>query len=228
MSGDGDHADELAVEHVARGQPGDRPDLLGVERLPSEQAALELEHVARCAAKSLIALAATAASPRTKVSAVGPSSSSLQRLGARLVGGPLGQRVLDDAEGGVGLAQLRAQLGRLRARRSRGSPRRRPPRRPGLAGDLVDRLRFLFSVHRSLSLKETPARRRASNGRTEVGSRSACPGLLGSAPPGVSGDARVSVYAAARPPPPRRGRACATGSTLTPGPIVVVRVIERR
>ena len=64
-------------------------------------------------AESLSAFAAAAASPRTNVSAVGPVEQLLQRLGAGLVGGALGQRVLDDREGRVGLAQLRAQLGDL-------------------------------------------------------------------------------------------------------------------
>ena len=38
--------------------------------------------------------------------AVGPFEELLQRLGAGLVGRALGERVLDDAEGRVDLAQL--------------------------------------------------------------------------------------------------------------------------
>ena len=100
----GDHADELAVEHVAGGQARERSDLLGVERLAVHQPPLNASSsVSRRKVGS--ALAASAASPRTNVSAVGPSSSAFSALGARLVGGALGERVLDDAEGRVGVAQ---------------------------------------------------------------------------------------------------------------------------
>ncbi len=61
-----------------------------------------------------IAFAAWAVSPRTKVSAVGPVSSSASRSSPAFVGGDFGQAVLDDAEAGVGFAQFRAQLGSLR------------------------------------------------------------------------------------------------------------------
>ncbi len=61
----------------------------------------------------MIAFAACAVSPRTKVE----RGRALQQLGqallAGLVGGEFGEAVLDDTEAGVGLAQLRAQLGRL-------------------------------------------------------------------------------------------------------------------
>ena len=60
-----------------------------------------------------IAFAAWAVSPRTKVSAVGPCEQLGEPLLAGLLGGEFGQPVLDDAEAGVGLAQLAAQLGRL-------------------------------------------------------------------------------------------------------------------
>ena len=64
--------------------------------------------------KPCSALAARAASPCTKVSAVGPSSSAFRLSAPACVGRALGERVLDDAEDRVGLAQARAQVGRLR------------------------------------------------------------------------------------------------------------------
>ena len=56
--------------------------------------------------KSRSALAAAAASPRTKVIAVGPCEQLLQAVGADFVGRTLGERVLDDAEGRVSSRSL--------------------------------------------------------------------------------------------------------------------------
>ena len=53
-----------------------------------------------------IAFAAVTASPLIKVSAVGPDEQLVEALGAGLLGGALGEPVLDDVEDGVGLAQL--------------------------------------------------------------------------------------------------------------------------
>ena len=139
--------------------------------------------------KSLIALAASAASPRTNVSAVGPSSSSRELLGARLLGGAEGQAVLDDAKRRVGLAQLRAQLGRLR----HGDPAVvHGEDRLGvleLPGDLVDDRCLFVLVHARFALMgKSDIALELRNARTQagvettmdsVGSRSTCPGLLG-------------------------------------------------
>ena len=81
------------------------------------------------------------------MSAVGPSSSSFSVVGPDLVGRAFGQRVLDDLEGRVGLAQLGAQLGHLGhgdAAVVDGEDRL------GLVyvgGDLGDRHGLLVSVH---------------------------------------------------------------------------------
>ena len=79
-----------------------------------------------CLMKSAIAFAARTASPRTKVSAVGPTRCSSRLGGAGVVGRALGEPVLDDRERGVGLAQLASAARRPGAPRCRGSrPRRR-------------------------------------------------------------------------------------------------------
>ncbi len=85
-----------------------------------------------------IAFAAWAVSPRTKVSAVGPCSSSLRRSSAGFVSGEFGQAVLDDAEAGVGLAQFRPQLGRLRNADPAVVDREDRLGRLDLGGDLLD------------------------------------------------------------------------------------------
>ena len=176
----GDDADELAVKDLARRELGDRGDLLGVERLAVHEAALERQQLAAWpSAKSAIALAAAAASPRTNVSAVGPSSSAFSASAPACVGRALGQRVLDDAERRVGVAQLRRAA--------------RPTCGDGdaavvdgedrlglldLIGDLSDRRSFLLSVHR-------PPRR-------------ACPRVCARAAGGLRMASKVSVsYAAA-------------------------------
>ena len=99
-------------------------------------------------AKVEIALAATTASPLTKVSAIGPSSRSWSSLVPGLLGGSLGEPVLDHAEGGVGLTQAGTKLGRLGDADPAVVDRED---RLGLAeplGDLLDRCCLLFLVHR--------------------------------------------------------------------------------
>src|SRR5205807_4624455 len=100
-----------------------------------------------------------------------------KRLSTRLVGGALGQRVLDDPKSRVGLSELGAQLGDLG---HRDTPVVHGEDRLGgldLACDLVDYCCFLISIHGPLS-NATPARRRASNRAPGgCGSRLACSGL---------------------------------------------------
>jgi hypothetical protein len=76
--GDARHADDLAVEDLERGQPGDRLDLLDRQRLAAHDAALELEHVVRAAElRQRLRAIATSPSADTNVNAVGPSRNSL-------------------------------------------------------------------------------------------------------------------------------------------------------
>ena len=64
--------------------------------------------------KSDSALAAAAASPRTKVIAVGPSRNAFSGSAPALSAARSRERVLDDPEARVGVAQRAAQLGGLR------------------------------------------------------------------------------------------------------------------
>jgi hypothetical protein len=73
--GRGDDAGELGVELVAAGQAGERPKLVDVERAPVEHAALQREHL-RLARERVERLRGQGRIARTKVSAVGPSSTS--------------------------------------------------------------------------------------------------------------------------------------------------------
>ena len=109
----GDHAHEAPVEDVAGGQLGDRVDLLGAQHVAVHPAALELEQAGGAAEvrQRLGGDGGVAADEHERGRAL---QVLLQRLGAGVVGGALGERVLDDAEARVGVAQLGAQLGRLR------------------------------------------------------------------------------------------------------------------
>ena len=98
--------------------------------------------------KSRSALAAAAASPRTNVIAVGPCEQLLQALGARLVGRPLGEGVLDDAEARVGVAQLGAQLGGLRHGDAAVVDREHRVGFLDLPGHLIDDRGLLVSVQK--------------------------------------------------------------------------------
>ncbi len=72
----------------------------------------------------------------------GQRGRALQQLGEALlagfVGGEFGQAVLDDAEAGVGLAQLAAQLGRLGNADAPVVDREDRLGRLDLGGDLLD------------------------------------------------------------------------------------------
>ena len=89
-----------------------RADLLDVERVAVHQAALEGQQLrgAGVVGDRLGGQRGVAAHERQRGRAL---RGVLQRLGAGLVGGAFGERVLDDPEGRVGLAQLGAQLGDL-------------------------------------------------------------------------------------------------------------------
>ena len=103
------------IEDLAARELGDRVDVLGRQRLAVHPAALELQQrVLRAAAEVAQRLGGrggVAADERHRRRAL---QELLQAVGAGLVGGTLGERVLDDAEGGVGVAQRGAQLGGLR------------------------------------------------------------------------------------------------------------------
>src|SRR4051794_4788301 len=191
----GDHADELAVQDVARGQPGDRDDLLGVERVALEQPALERQELGLAGERRdrLGGEGRVAAHERQRGRAL---EQRLEAVDARLVGGALGQRVLDDAERRVRVAQARADVGRLRD----GDPAE-VDREDGLGlldlvDDLGDRRGFLLSVHRPPVRDFRRRARRAPRPGSSVarrGLRGGCRGLLEdvAGPPGVDLDART-------------------------------------
>ena len=119
-------------------------------------------------AKLSSALAAAAGSPLMKVSAVGPSLTKPLISSAvatpALVGGPDRQRVLDDPEAGVGLAQAGAQRCRLRDAQA---PVVDGVDRIGgvdLLRDLVDQLCLLLFLHVCPTKK--PAHGRAGERRS--------------------------------------------------------------
>ena len=98
-------------------------------------------------AKSAIAFAATrgvAAHERQRRRAL---EQRLEVLGAGLVGRTLGERVLDDPERRVGVAQARTQLGRLGHGDAAVVDREHRLRCAQLLGDRVDDGRLLFSFH---------------------------------------------------------------------------------
>ena len=98
----------------------------------------------------------------------GEGGRALQQLGEPLLAGFLGgdfrQPVLDDAEAGVGLAQFRAQLGRLGNADAAVVDSEDRLRCLDLGGDLLDGCGLFLAVHRLT-----------------------CTGLAGIAPPVVSG-----------------------------------------
>src|SRR6185312_1149083 len=81
----------------------------------------------------------------------GEGGRALQQLGqallAGIVGGELGQAVLDDAEAGVGLAQLRAQLSRLGDADTAVVDSEDRFGALDLGGDLLDGCGLFFAVH---------------------------------------------------------------------------------
>jgi hypothetical protein len=80
------HADELLVQHVARGQAGDVPDVLGRQRRAVEDAALERQELglAPVVAQGLGGRRGIAADERQRRRAL---EELLERLGTGLVGG---------------------------------------------------------------------------------------------------------------------------------------------
>ncbi len=196
--GRGDQAHELPVQDVSRGQAGDGPDLVRVHRVAVHHAALEGQQVggARVVGDRLGGRGGIAADEGQRGRAL---EELLQRLGADLIGRPLGQGVLHDPEAGVGVAQLGAQLGRLRDRDAAVVHREHRGRLLDLGGDLFDRRSFLVSVHQPPS----PVLRTAG-------------GLWRSAVAQAAAGAASSTMSRVR-----------VGSTFTPGPWVLASVIER-
>src|SRR3954452_2836839 len=141
----GDHADEAAIEHLTRRQLGDGLDLVARQRRAVHPAALELEQLggAMEVAQRLGGRGGIAAYERHGRGAL---EQLLERLGAGLVGRPLAQGVLDDPERGVGVAQLDAQLGRLRHGDAAVVDREDGLGFRDLSGHLIDDRGFLVSV----------------------------------------------------------------------------------
>ena len=110
-----DHPHELAVQDLARGKTGERSDLIGRKRLAVHHAALELEQVGLAPeiGQSLRGQGHVAAVGGHEREGRGAVEHLLERVGARLVGSQLGQRVLDHAKTRAGVVEPRAQLGRL-------------------------------------------------------------------------------------------------------------------
>ena len=177
-------ARKAASRARARGRSAEKPPrrraARSADRAPAGGRAaklLEVEHLSRRArrpsARSAIwranvssAFAASAGSPvSTNARAVGPVlDERLDRFDPGLVGRAERQRVLDDAEAGPGLTQVRAKLRPPASRSARGSRPRRRRRVADLGGDLLDYLCFLLFVHVARMGKETikkPAGRRA-------------------------------------------------------------------
>ncbi len=170
-----------------------------------------------------MALAASAASPRTNVNAVGPSSSSFSASAPGLVRRALGEGVLDHPQGGVGLAQALAQLGDLLNGDAAVVDREHGLGPFDLSGHLVDDRRLLFLVHwiSTLECKEPADRAGGLEGVAALRS-SPAPGLR-TRPPVVWGRKVLAGQATeAGSSVPTR----APGSTFTPGPIDVVSTIE--
>ncbi len=161
----GDGPDELGVQHLARGQTGDRAHVIGAEHRAVEQAALELEQVQRTSGvvERLGGHRGVAVDQRQRGRA---DEHRLEVRGARLVGGALGQRVLDHAEAGIGIAQLGPQLGDLGHRDAAVVDCEDRLGGADLLGDLVDDDGFLVSVHvrlLALSHEKRPQPGRASS-----------------------------------------------------------------
>jgi hypothetical protein len=142
-----DQADETPDQDVAARELGDRVDVRGRQRLTVHPAALELQQrvlgPAAEVAQRLGGRGRVAADERHRRRAL---QELLEPLGAGLLGRTLAQRVLDDTERGVGVAQLRAQLG---GRWDGDAPVVDGVDRVGfldLGGDLVDHRGFLVAV----------------------------------------------------------------------------------
>ena len=144
--GRGDDADELSVEHFARGQARERADLLDVELGAAHETALERQQL-RCAPVVGDGLGRAGDVAADERQGGGAREERLQRLGADLVGGALGERVLDDLEGRVGLAQLGPQLGDLRDGDAAVVDGEDRLGLVDVGGDLGDRHCLLVSVH---------------------------------------------------------------------------------
>ncbi len=144
--GRGDDADELAVENLAGGQPRERADLVDVEWSAVHESTLERQQLggAGVVGDGLGGGGDVAAHERE---GGGPGEELLERLCADLVGGTLGERVLDDLEGGVGLAQRGAQLSDLGDGDTAVVDGEDRVGLVYVAGDLVDRDCLLVSVH---------------------------------------------------------------------------------
>ena len=180
-----DRADELGVEHLARGQARDRTHLVGAERGAVHQPALELEDV-QCARGVVERLGRERGVAPTSASAVGPSSIGFSASAPALSAARSDREFLT-------IRNFVSDSRSARAARPPGRPRcpdsrpRRSPRRPDLARDLLDDCCFLVSVHGPLQ-KQRPRR---GGRRTEHRCRLSieappAPDLRG-APPEVSG-----------------------------------------
>ncbi len=227
-------ADELAVEHIARGQSRERAQLLDVERAAVHQAALERQQLRRAC------VVGDRFGGRRRVAAHErqrrrPREVLLQRVRAGLVGSAFGQRVLDDRERRVGLAQLGAQLGDLRHGDASIVDGEDRMRLIDLRRDLLDRYCLLLSVHVFLSLSKLRSTRRQTRERRSRPRGSLQPASDFSAGrrsvDGAEGLGRCvswwqSSWAATaarpatrrRPPRPRRCRACGSDRPSRRGP----------
>ena len=188
----GDHADEAAVEDLARRELGDRVDLLGRQRRAVHPAALELEQRAAGAAaevaQRLGGRGGVAADERHRRRAL---EQLLEPLGAGLVGGTLGERVLDDAEAWRRRRAAACAARRPAARRCRGSrPRRRRPTRVICPATSSMTAAFWSRFKRFLLSRSYARSRRA---------------------PESAGEGCGSALTRRPQPPPRSGPWCATG-----------------
>src|SRR2546430_698199 len=108
----GQHADELALEHVARRQARDRLDLLDREDVAAHLSALERERISLAAELSeRLGGHRRVASLRDEGERRGTLEQLLERLGAGGIGGADGQAVFYHPEGGTRLDESPAPIG---------------------------------------------------------------------------------------------------------------------
>ena len=125
------------MEHIAGGQARDRANVIGGQRGSVQQPALELEQVER-AGRVVERLGGGRGVAVDECERRRPDEHRLELLDPGFVGGPLAERVLDDPEAGVGVAELGAQVGDLRHRDAAVVDREDRLGRADLLGDLVD------------------------------------------------------------------------------------------
>ena len=158
----------------------------------------------------------------------------LERLGAGLVGGALGERVLDDLQRRVGLDQLAAQVGGLRDRHAAVVDREdrlaptRCRRRPASTTAAFWSLFTLVVSNERARTQAGSEKRRMAIGCSRTPPAPDLRGRRGSRAKSSGGSGlrgRGRLLGSSSSPTMSRVR---VGSTRTPGPIVVASVIVRR